>query len=69
MKSSRSEDTGEEDKEAENDSPKEPTEKTPTSFTVMGGFENKPVQKVWQMCFQRAGPLGSKVAISSILVF
>ncbi|KAG7239172.1 hypothetical protein INR49_029923 [Caranx melampygus] len=47
MESSRSEDTGEEDDEAD-DSPKEPTEKTsaPTSFTVIGGFENKSIQKV-----------------------
>ncbi|XP_071334475.1 ATP-dependent RNA helicase DDX51 isoform X2 [Trachinotus anak] len=46
--SDASEDTGEEEAEAENDPPKQPTEKTsaPTSFTVMGGFENKPVQKV-----------------------
>ncbi|XP_044232864.1 ATP-dependent RNA helicase DDX51 [Thunnus albacares] len=39
---------GEEEAETENDTPKEPTEKTsaPTGFTVLGGFENKPVQKV-----------------------
>ncbi|XP_022626056.1 ATP-dependent RNA helicase DDX51 [Seriola dumerili] len=44
-----SEDTGgEEEAEADNDPPKQPPEKTsaPTGFTVMGGFENKPVQKV-----------------------
>ncbi|XP_062293311.1 ATP-dependent RNA helicase DDX51 [Scomber scombrus] len=43
------EDTGAEDKaETENDKPEEPTEKTPapTGFTVLGGFENKPIQKV-----------------------
>lgn len=50
LESIRSEDPGEEDDEAENDSPKEPTEKTsaPSSFTVIGGFENKSVQKVRQ---------------------
>eukprot|EP00064_Thunnus_orientalis_P011024 superscaffoldBa00001553_g11054 len=39
---------GEEEAETENDTPKKPTEKTsaPTGFTVLGGFENKPVQKV-----------------------
>ncbi|XP_023257785.1 ATP-dependent RNA helicase DDX51 [Seriola lalandi dorsalis] len=44
-----SEDTGgEEEAEEDNDPPKQPPEKTsaPTGFTVMGGFENKPVQKV-----------------------
>lgn len=40
---------GEEEKaEPENDTPTQTTEKTsaPTGFTVLGGFENKPVQKV-----------------------
>lgn len=34
--------------ETENDTPTQTTEKTspPTGFTVLGGFENKPVQKV-----------------------
>ncbi|XP_044025588.1 ATP-dependent RNA helicase DDX51 [Siniperca chuatsi] len=43
------EDTGEEEEaETENDTPKQTTGKTsaPTGFTVLGGFENKPVQKV-----------------------
>ncbi|XP_039980627.1 ATP-dependent RNA helicase DDX51 isoform X2 [Xiphias gladius] len=43
------EDTGgEDDAEAENDPPKKTAGKTsaPTGFTVVGGFENKPVQKV-----------------------
>lgn len=44
------EDTGGEGKEAEteNDTPKQTTGKTSaqTGFTVLGGFENKPVQKV-----------------------
>lgn len=43
-------DTGGEEKEAEteNDTPKQTTGKTSaqTGFTVLGGFENKPVQKV-----------------------
>ncbi|GAA6218530.1 ATP-dependent RNA helicase DDX51 [Lates japonicus] len=44
----RQEDTAEEEAEAENDSTKQTTEKTsaPTGFTVVGAFENKPVQKV-----------------------
>ncbi|XP_073334870.1 ATP-dependent RNA helicase DDX51 [Pagrus major] len=39
---------GEEKAETENDTPTQTTEKTPapTGFTVLGGFENKPVQKV-----------------------
>lgn len=44
------EDAGGEEKEAEaeNDTPKQAAGKTsaPTGFTVLGGFENKPVQKV-----------------------
>lgn len=44
------EDAGGEEREAEteNDTPKQTTGKTPapTGFTVLGGFENKPVQKV-----------------------
>nr|XP_046266290.1 ATP-dependent RNA helicase DDX51 [Scatophagus argus] len=38
----------EEEAETENDTPKQTTAKTstPTGFTVLGGFENKPVQKV-----------------------
>lgn len=44
-------DAGGEEKEAEpeNDAPKQTAEKTstPTGFTVLGGFENKPVQKVY----------------------
>lgn len=44
------EDAGGEEKEAEteNDTPKQTRGKTPapTGFTVLGGFENKPVQKV-----------------------
>ncbi|KAM7367517.1 hypothetical protein PAMP_013809 [Pampus punctatissimus] len=36
------------EEEAENDTPKKPTDKTsaPTGFTVLGGFENKSIQKV-----------------------
>lgn len=45
------EDAGGEEKEAEaeNDAPKQTAGKTssPTGFTVLGGFENKPVQKVY----------------------
>ncbi|KAM9840813.1 ATP-dependent RNA helicase DDX51 [Aulostomus maculatus] len=39
---------GEDEVETESDTPKAPTTKTstPTGFTVLGGFENKPVQKV-----------------------
>ncbi|KAG8011024.1 ATP-dependent RNA helicase DDX51, partial [Nibea albiflora] len=39
---------GREDAETENNTQKQTTEKTsaPTGFTVLGGFENKPVQKV-----------------------
>lgn len=42
------EDTGGEEERTENDTPKEPTGETsaPTGFTVLGGFENKPIQKV-----------------------
>uniref|UniRef100_A0A7N6B517 ATP-dependent RNA helicase n=1 Tax=Anabas testudineus TaxID=64144 RepID=A0A7N6B517_ANATE len=36
--------TGGEEAETENDTPKQPS--APTGFTVLGGFENKPVQKV-----------------------
>lgn len=39
---------GQQEAETENDSPKESSEKTsaPTGFTVLGGFESKPVKKV-----------------------
>lgn len=40
---------GGEEAETENDAPKQSS--APTGFTVLGGFENKPVQKV--ICLQR----------------
>lgn len=60
----------EEEAEAGHDTPKQTTGKTsaPEEFTVLGGFENKPVQKVHRfVCGPKGRGQGSPVSLVFIL--